>query len=139
MPKIKTLTRDNLDTLKARLTEAMLPIAEQYGVSVQFGHGSFSPSCFTGKIEIAVISDDGTVQSKEREDFHRYCFRYGLEPSDLDKQIRLYNGRQYTITGANPKNRKYPILLKCVDDGQRIKTTVSSVKVALRAAEHANA
>ena len=127
---ITTIERNNLDTIKTAVLEALIPVGEELGLSFEFGRGNFTENNFVVKLEIATLNEDGTANDRAADDFTSNAFRYGLQTTDLGRSFAMRNGR-YTITGAKPKNRKYPIIAEDVAFGTAYKISAMAEKNAL--------
>ena len=129
---ITTIERNNLDTIKTAVLEALIPVGEELGLSFEFGRGNFTENNFVVKLEIATLNEDGTINDRAADDFTNNAFRYGLRTTDLGRSFAMGDlGLRYTITGAKPKNRKYPIIAEDVAFGTTYKFSAMAVKNAL--------
>jgi len=126
-----TINKTNLQLLKAKLLEAMKPIAEDLELHIEFGNGTFNDSNATLKLKIALIGDNGNILSKEEIAFEQMSWAHKMPASALGSRFRS-QGRFYTITGYNSRAHKMPINAKR-DDGKPFKFTVNYVKAALLA------
>jgi len=103
------------------VTDALKPLEDKFGISFNRKGGSFSDTSYTMKIEMAVVAADGTVLSREAEDFKRYCQLYNLEAEDLGKTFVADDGYIWRVKGLNSRSRKYPILAERIKDGKTFK------------------
>ncbi len=126
---ITTIERNNLDTIKTAVLEALIPVGEELGLSFEFGRGTYTENNFVVKLEIATLDENGEANNRTADDFRSNAFSYGLEPDDLGRTFVTYSGR-FTITGAKPKNRKYPIIAENAG-GTAYKFSARDVKNAL--------
>ena len=70
-------------------------------------------------------------EQTQRLQFNINCGTYGFRPADYRMRVRLNSGGLGELIGFNPRNRKYPCLIKPLLAGQpRIKTTPDYVKGA---------
>lgn len=132
MSKIKNFDRTNIQALRPPIEDALKNLATKYGISVKLGNASFSPSSVTFKLELATISADGLVCSKEVQDFKNYASMFGLKPDDLGKTFKDINGEVYTIVGAKLHSQKYPILVESASSGKRFKFPERRVQLGLK-------
>ena len=130
---ITSFDRRTLPVLRVAINSALAAVEAQYGIKITVGNARFLPDNATFKIEMATIGTAGVANTREREDFKREAFRYGLNASDLDKEISYGFGStdRYTIIGLNTRRSKYPIVAKRVRDGKTILLTATGVKSAL--------
>lgn len=127
---ITSFDKTNLRVISADIQTALAPIAAKYGITFTYKGARFFPDNATFKIEGATVGVGGVANTRERDSFQRDAFLYGLQPSDLDKEI-TYAGERYIIKGLNTRRSKYPIVSTRVRDGKTILLTVSGVKSAL--------
>lgn len=127
--KITTIERHNLDTIKTAVLEALIPVGEELGLSFEFGRGTFTENNFVVKLEAATLDENGEANNRAADDFRSNAFSYGLEPNDFGRTFTTYSG-SFTIIGAKPKNRKYPIIAENAG-GSHYKFSASQVKGAL--------
>jgi hypothetical protein len=130
---VKRFDRSTADAIVKEVIDAAQGVARRYGINISRGNGTFSDNNFSFKIncDVIKITDDGkeVVETKERTDFKRSCWKYRLTPDHLDKTFH-FQGQTFTITGLKPRSRKYPI---CVtrSDGERRKISARVVQIAL--------
>jgi len=107
--KIRKLDRSTVKDLRPKVQEALKAL-EALGLNVQVGNASFSSTSVTFKVELAIVSEGGAIQSKAAETFKRLAYLYGLRPDDLGKTYG-----PYTVVGLNPRAKKYPIVARRKD------------------------
>jgi hypothetical protein len=86
-------------------------------------------SKITCKLTVVPVNDDGVAQTPERTDFVTYASGYGLNPDDLDREFKDYDGSKCVIVGLKPRSRKYPILV--AKNGKTYKYPANRVVAAL--------
>ncbi len=128
---ITTLERNNLDTIKTAVLEALIPVGEELGLSFEFGRGTFTENNFVVKLECATVNENGEANNRIADDFRDRAERYGLQSDDLGRTFTTYSG-SFTIIGAKPKNRKYPIIAENAN-GSHYKFSAMQVKTAIAA------
>jgi len=134
MDKITKIDRAACAKMRAALEEVLPGIAEELGVSISAGSGSFSDNTFSLKVEFATISEDGNVNTKEAQDFTAYCSRWDLEPEVLNQTFTdVSSGDLYKVIGAKPRSKKYPILCEKKSDGTVYKFPANRVARAFGA------
>lgn len=124
------ITKDNVDMIKTRILEALLPVGEEFGLSFDFGHGTFNSNNFVTQLEVMVDNDDGVAMSREATDFQQHSWKYGLRSDHLGAVFASDNS-SYRIVGCKIKNRKYPIIVEDIDSGNRYKFAAEAVKTAV--------
>ena len=123
MAPIKNMTRENVGRIRSDLDEALTKVAEKYGLTLKIEGGRFDPSggTFSPKITFVCATADGIPA-----DFAQFAPRYGLEPSDYGKTFTT-GGETYALCGIKPRNRKYPIVARCIKGRGKFKFTASVV------------
>ena len=129
--KITNFDRKTCQMLASAVEEALKEVAQRFGVNIQRkGGGSFSPTNFTMKIEASVVGQDGTVYSREAENFKLWAKIYNLAPDDLGKSFKSYNGVTYKLVGIATKSHKFPIIAED-ERGRRYKLPERMVQQGL--------
>ena len=124
------ITKDNIDLVKTRILEALLPVGEELGLSFDFGRGTYNSNNFVTQLEVMIDNDDGVAMSREATDFQQYSWKYGLRSDQLGVVFASDNSN-YRIVGCKIKNRKYPIIVEDINSGNRYKFAASTVKTAM--------
>lgn len=116
------MTKLEAIALRNRLEPMLKDIESDLGVKITLGPCKFGDVA-EFKLICAPIGQDGTVVSKEAEDYRRYHSLYNLPEDGVGKTV-VVNGRKCIVAGLLPNCRKFPILV--IDsDGRRFKTTRS--------------
>jgi len=103
MNKITNINRKALTDLRPAINAALKAVAEEYGVSLHAGNGSYDDGN-TGhfKLEITALDASGEVVDLSAEAFKEYAPLYHQIPADaLGKTFG-----NYTFVGYKPKARK---------------------------------
>lgn len=126
------IDRAALQTIQQAAQKALEAVAEQYGLTITPAPGRYSNGA-TGQItfSLALPTADGQAQTAEEIAFKRHATLWGLTPEDLGETFAM-SGKQYRITGANPKKPKYAILGIRVSDGKSFGFPYEGVRDALR-------
>jgi hypothetical protein len=107
-----SFTKPRIKALRPKIEKALQELAEAEGISIDLGSARFDSSNCTFKLVLSTVNQDGTVNTKEGEDFKFYGpNRYGLKAEALDATFTR-QGESWTITGCKPRSSKYPILAK---------------------------
>ena len=111
--KIEKFDRNNVNKiLNPELLEALMPVAEKYGLEVRNKGGKFTPYKWTAKFEF--VAPEGAAENdSEMGRLYGAKFDVGFEFTD--------RGKTYRVTGFNAKNPKNDIELVRLDDGRRLK------------------
>jgi len=124
---ITRIDRPTCRLLRERINESLQTLADELGVEIEAGNASYSGANATFKLLISTKNTDGTVNSKEAENFKVYAYRWGLSPDDLYKTFDS-KGETYKITGASPRASRYPILAERVSDSREFKFPADIIK-----------
>lgn len=132
------LTKSKIKQIRIAIESALNDVGQKFNIEINTGNCTYSDNIASMKLEISTIAEDGTVNTKEAEDFKHCCYRWHLEPTDLGKTITL-NKVNYTIIGCRKRCAK-PILCRRAD-GQVFRfpptTVLMLVEKADREAEEA--
>ncbi len=123
---MSALDKETVKRIGKRAEEKLKEIEAEFGISVSYGGGRFSKTNATLKFEFALVREDGSVATKEAEDYKRWHGLFGL-PADGVGQTFLYQSQEYTIMGILPKSKKYPVITMN-SDGRSIKFPAELVK-----------
>lgn len=125
------MDREKAKAIRAALEPLFGGVERALSVKFKIGNISYDPAGghASVKLEVADVRADGTVASKEAEDFKRMAPVYGLPADALNKRI-VYAGKSMEIIGLLPKCSRFPILCK-TETGKRIKVTADGVLAAL--------
>lgn len=127
---ITRIDREALRLLRPQLQAAVKEIEAKTGLKLEFTRGTYGDTFGTFKLEISTVAKDGTVFSREADDFKQYATLYGLEADDLGKEFIAGGGRKFKISGLAMKSRKRPVLAKDVN-GKTFKFDARTVKLYL--------
>ena len=108
-------------TINAAIAEAIKPLEEQFGISFGAPSARYGENNMTVKIDVATVADDGSVLTKEAEDFKRCASMFGLKPEMLGRTFKRGELDEYEVTGLKPRSRKYPVLAKNLSNGKTYK------------------
>lgn len=126
----RTMARQEVIRLRDKLGEFLEGLSESLGYKVTLGKCKYRETANFELIVSPIDEETGEAYNEEAEQFKRFAVFYGLDPEDLGRSFRGYSGHLLTIVGANPRNRRYPILATR-EDGRRMKISAESVKTLL--------
>ena len=112
------LKRNEFRKLRDDISEALEPIAEKYGITIEPGNVSYTDIDATMKLSLKAAGD----VDYELEKFNQLCQSYGFEPEHYRMDVFL-SGQRFKLVGFNPKAQKYPLLIEA-DNGKRYKAPV---------------
>lgn len=125
------LDRQTVKNMSSDMERELEAVAKKYGVQIDMGGGTYDPdgNFANFKVKVSTLSEDGTAQTKEAEDFKRRAAMYGLSADMLGKSFEL-RGEMFTVTGLAAKAKKYPVLIKN-SQGKDYKVSAQVVKSRL--------
>ena len=85
------------------------------------------------KLNLAVVGENGEVETPERTAYKNYHSMYGLPENGLDKIVVISN-RRFKVAGIRTRARKNNILLEAVDGKGDAVAPQATVKAALEKA-----
>lgn len=127
---IAKLDRPTIISLRSELSEALAKIGEKHGIAVRLGNCKFTEDNATFKLEVATRANTGEVMSKDAVAFKSHAVLFGVKPEDLGRTF-AFNGRNFTLTGLNPRRPKFPFSATCKEDGKSYKLPKAGVVSAL--------
>jgi len=92
-------------------------LAAKYDLVFKAGNAKFSDNTVTFTLDISTKTPSGEVNTKEAESFKKLATSYGLHPEQLGAKFEDA-GRIFQITGLKPSASKYPVIVKCMNDGK---------------------
>ena len=121
----KSIDRDTLRNIKARLQEKLNEMEAEFGINFKVNRSTFS----AGACDLQV---NGSLDLPLEETAHGRTFmalapRYGLRREDLGRKF-YFNGEAFRITGLKTSRPVYPIEGERVSDGRPYKFTVAQLK-----------
>lgn len=131
--KKPTLTTDDVSNVSDEIMEAVRRVASKHGLQVAQRGISLKEHSVSTKIELVPIKNkkNPLVNTKEGQEFTKYASsKYKLKPEFLGKEFTM-GKRTYTVLGANPAGRKYPIIASD-ERGRRWRFPAKDVAAAFR-------
>lgn len=101
---------------------ALKKVAEQFDVKLTKSGCTYDTDNVSLRVSLDVVGESGRP-NKEAETFKRDCTMYGLEPEHLGATFK-HGARTYTITGINPRAKKYPIVVTCGGKGYKFPSDI---------------
>lgn len=122
------MTKEQVKALREKLQCVLDEASESLGYVLKLGNATFSATA-TFKLECSPIKTDGSVVSKEAEDYKRNARLFQMDPEWLGENF-IVGGRIYRLTGLSVKSRRFPILAVEVDSGKTYKLPEGVVQSA---------
>ena len=126
MATIKEFNKGNLQALRTELDALHAALEKKYGIELKVGNASYSGNEVTFKLKANTKSANGTVVTKEAQNWPLYAAMNGLGHFALGDKVNL-NGNIYEITGWNTRARKSPVMIKDIKSGASYKCPASTI------------
>ena len=127
------MDKNKVIKLRAAIEKALENSAElrELGVSFKLGNCRFDDKQ-AKFVDLLFIdkNENGEMVKKEELDFKRYCDSFGLKEEHFGKIIEI-RGRQFRISGLNPKAINYPIIAIDQNNGKTYKLSMWDVRSAI--------
>jgi hypothetical protein len=103
---------------------ALDAVAEELGITVKIGGGSYDPAVGTFKPKVTF-----SLGNAEQLAFERTATLIGLEPEDYGKTFE-HNGHTYKLVAINLRAPRFPVLAER-EDGKQFKFPEASIRTFL--------
>lgn len=135
MSRLKEFNRSNCRELMAEVEEALKPIAEKHGLTLDRKGRTFYKDQMPVMFQFLIRKEDedGNALDAKAQAFKRSAARVGLDPNDLHREF-VSSGETYRITGLNTRAKRYPVIVERVRDGKKYKFGADMVKFLLERA-----
>lgn len=133
---IKVIDKTTLrQAIRPALDAKLKELSEELGIEITTGNASYDHSGMNGsfKLNLAVVGENGEVETPERTAYKNYHSMYGLPENGLDKIVVISN-RRFKVAGIRTRARKNNILLEAVDGKGDAVAPQATVKAALEKA-----
>ena len=131
MSKLKEFNKPALNKLRSEMQSQFAELEKKFGIKLQVGSMSYSSNEVSVKVKANIISDDGTVVSKEAKAWDLYAQMGGFDHLKVGDKIYL-SGEVLTIKGYNARASKLPIQIENAQ-GQSFKCSEFTIKQAKKA------
>lgn len=112
------MDKKKVKELQEAIAEALRAVEAKVGVKISKQRLSYTPEgTFTVTIRGGAVGADGTVATREAEDFKLFAQAYGLKADQLGAEFR-YGGDVYAVAGLNTRKDKNPVLAKRKSNGK---------------------
>ena len=107
------MTKAKVMAVRADVDKAIEKALAKHGLvgslkNLTYSSDSITIQKFTISVKGSGVDDKF---AKEASDFKRYAKLYNMDASDLGAKVEI-SGKIYTIIGAKPRSRKYPIIVE---------------------------
>lgn len=127
------IDRKKVREVLAECEAALAPIAEKHGLNLVRKTCTFRPNEMPVAFRFeAPVERSGVELTTEQAAFMDNAERWGIGHIKLGDEIKV-NGKTFTIAGAKPRRRKYPIIA-LRSDGKQFKLALQTVRFGHRCA-----
>ena len=122
-------------TIRPALDAKLKELSDELGIQITTGNANYDANGLNGgfKLKLAIVGENGVVETPERTAYRDYHRLYGLPENGLDQTIVLSN-RTFRVAGIRLKASKNNILLEALDGKSDAVAPQSLVKDALEKA-----
>ena len=125
--KVTSFDKPTIKAIRMAMDNALATVEKEYGITIKTGNARFSGNEVTFKVKANTQSSDGTINTKEADNFELYKNRIGLGWLEVGDRI-LLQGKYFTLKGYNTRARKSPIQIED-EQGRGYKCSVEMVKM----------
>lgn len=108
MGKIREFNKVSAVLVRDEVKKTLRELAEQLGLFISTGSGTFSSSELTIRLNIS-LQEGFDGKSGAQAEFERHAFAFGLKDNMFGKKF-TYGGEIFTISGIRPRATKNPVL-----------------------------
>lgn len=131
MGKIATFDKKTLKMFRADMNKVFAKYEKESGVKVELKNISFSEDSATAKIAMTVKGGVSAADKKLIADFE-YLGIFDKLSVKIGDSVRMPNGWEGTVLGANTRAHKYPYLVKRKSDGKTYKIPTDAMERAVK-------
>ena len=117
MSKVTEITSSFLRTARGELEAELQDFGEKHGLTISVVSARYMPGNATFKLQLATTCNDGSVNTKEAENFRLNAHLFGLKPEHLNAEI-TYLGKRYKLVGLASNSIKFPLIVERIPDGK---------------------
>ncbi len=108
MGKVREFNKVSAVLVRDEIKKTLRELAEELGLFISTGHGTFSPSELTLRLNISLQEGFDGKTGKQAE-FERHAFAFGLKDNMFGRKF-AFGGEIFTVSGIRPRARKNPVL-----------------------------
>jgi hypothetical protein len=122
-------------TIRPALDAKLKELSNELGIQITTGNANYDANGMNGgfKLKLAIVGENGVVETPERTAYRDYHSLYGLPENGLDQTVVISN-RTFRVAGIRLKASKNNILLEALDGKSDAVAPQSLVKDALEKA-----
>lgn len=120
------ITDRKIDKIQTKIKKAIAAIAAEENVSIAFGSISFNSAYYTTSMKVTTLEKNEKVSNVHTA----ICKSLGFTQNILGMTFEGKNGTM-KIYDIKTRNRKYPIIAECLQDGRSYKYSKEHIKLKL--------
>jgi hypothetical protein len=120
------ITDTKINKIQAKINKAIAAIAAEENVSIAFGSISFNSAYYTTSMKVTTLEKNEKVSNVHTA----ICKSLGFTQNILGMTFEGKNGTM-KIYDIKTRNRKYPIIAECLQDGRSYKYSKEHIKLKL--------
>ena len=107
------MTRERIIAINARVAELLKPLAAEFQVEAHVHSAHFVEVAGTARMDVhfSPIDADGHTVTQEELNYRKLARKFNLNQNFLHASF-TYNDKTYTVTGLDPRKRKFPVVTK---------------------------
>ena len=125
--KVTNFDKPTIKAIRMAMDNALAKVEKEYGITIKTGNARFSGDEVTFKVKANTMGNDGTVNTKEANQWALHAGFHGLGHLNVGDTITL-QGKSFTIAGWNTRARKSPVNITD-SNGRGYKCSVAMVKM----------
>lgn len=122
----KQITRNETRLIGEMALKALTEAFKDSNIQVKPERGTYGDGNCSLKFQFALRREDGTVETREAQDFRQFASMFGLKSEWFGRTFTA-NGQQFKITGLAIKSRRMPVLAQALRDGRAYKFPADTV------------
>lgn len=118
----------NLDAFRKDFENAVQELQDKYDVTIRLGKITYTDESFTAKLTVNNGRDPDDIGSAE---FDENVWKYehlGLTKGMYRRVFLGIDGKQYALLGFNTRAKKYPLIIKDIEDGSVVRAGEGFIK-----------
>jgi hypothetical protein len=120
------ITETKINKIQAKINKAIAAIAKEENVTIAFGSISFNSAYYTTSMKVTTLEKNEKVSNVHTA----ICKSLGFTQNILGMTFEGKNGTM-KIYDIKTRNRKYPIIAECLQDGRSYKYSKEHIKLKL--------
>jgi hypothetical protein len=119
------ITDSKINEVQKKIKAAIAQIEKDENVKISFGNIRYNSAYYTSQLKVSTLEKTEKVTSV----LESICRNLGFTQNVIGMKF-MSNGREMEIIDIKTRNRKFPIIVKTIDNKQ-YKMTVSQIKLLI--------